>query len=76
MTASHRAVLPSPRPAADVLDLHVVRMGGERAVTAMAAAPVRHVPAALLDALHGSWGTPQELAPARPAQPPLRLVAG
>jgi hypothetical protein len=33
---------------------------------------VRHLPAALLDALQGSWGTPQELLDRR--TPPVRLA--
>jgi hypothetical protein len=49
-------------------------MGGEAAVAAVAEAPVRHLPAALLDALQGSWGTPEELGLV--PQPRLRLVAG
>jgi hypothetical protein len=44
-----------------VVDLAALRRDGERAVAAVAAARVRHLPAELLDALQGSWGTPEEL---------------
>lgn len=77
MTLPRTPALPSPRTAPDVVDLHVLRMGGERALAAMAAAPVRHLPVALLDALHGAWGTPEELGLVRlSAEPRLTLVAG
>ncbi len=65
--------VPLPRASAEVVDLHVRRMGGQDAVTRAAAAPVRHLPAALLDALQGSWGTPEELGLRAPR---VRLVAG
>ena len=74
MTASRTAAVPSQR-SADVVDLHVRRMGGKRVVEAVASAPIRHIPAALLDALQGSWGTPEELGLVR-TERHLRLVAG
>ena len=55
-----------------VVDLATRRAAAQAAVRAVADAPVRHVPAALLDALQGSWGTPQELLAAR--TPPVRLA--
>jgi hypothetical protein len=57
-----------------VLDLEAVRLRNEAVVAELAAAPVRHLPAELLDALMGSWGTPEELRLA--PQRHLRLVAG
>ena len=58
-----------PETSCSVLDLSARRARREQTVTRVASAPVRHLPAALLDALHGSWGTPEELgltpAPAR-----------
>ena len=67
-------LLVAPTSAADdrVVDLAVRRAAAEAAVLAAAAAPVRHLPAALLDALQGSWGTPEELLGA--AQQPVRLA--
>ena len=64
----------SPAPATDdrVVDLATRRAAAEAAVRAVAQAPVRHLPAALLDALQGSWGTPQELLGVRGA--PVRLA--
>jgi hypothetical protein len=44
-----------------VVDLAVRRSSAHAALRAVADAPVRHVPAALLEALQGSWGTPQEV---------------
>ncbi|CAA9318725.1 MAG: hypothetical protein AVDCRST_MAG07-1653 [uncultured Frankineae bacterium] len=44
-----------------VVDLAVRRAAAAAAVRAVAEAPVRHLPAALLDALQGSWGTAEEL---------------
>ena len=66
--------LPTPVPAAEdrVVDLATRRAAAQAAVRAAADAPVRHLPAALLDALQGSWGTPQELLGARTA--PARLA--
>jgi hypothetical protein len=59
--------LPPAASAADgrVVDLATRRAAADAAVRAVAHAPVRHLPAALLDALQGSWGTPQELLGAR-----------
>ena len=59
-----------------LLDLETLRLRNEQVVAQVAAAPVQHLPAALLEALHGSWGTPQELGLAAPAERRLRLVAG
>jgi hypothetical protein len=60
-------------PADDrVVDLGLRRSAAAAAVRAVAEAPVRHLPAAFLDALQGSWGTPQELLGARTA--PVRLA--
>jgi hypothetical protein len=66
--------LPTPDHAPEdrVVDLAVRRAAAEAAVRAVAAAPVRHLPAALLDALQGSWGTPQPLLGTR--TPPVRLA--
>ena len=76
MTASRTGAVPSQRTSCDVIDLHVRRMGGEQAVQVVAKAPIRHIPAALLEALQGSWGSPEQigLAPSRPRH--LHLVAG
>ena len=59
-----------------VVDLEALRLRNERVVTEVAAAPVRHLPAELLEALQGSWGTPEELGLAPAPTPRLRLVAG
>ena len=60
-------------PADDrVVDLATRRAAAQAAVRAVADAPVRHLPAALLDALQGSWGSPEELLGARRA--PVRLA--
>lgn len=56
------------------VDLTARRSASEAAVRAVAAAPVRHLPAALLDALHGSWGTPEEVLGLAPARPTLDLA--
>jgi len=55
--------LPTCAPAEQdrVVDLATRRAAAAAAVRAVAEAPVRHLPAAFLDALHGSWGTPEEL---------------
>ncbi len=67
------ALATPPLPSDDrVVDLGSRRAAAEAAVRAVADAPVRHLPAALLDALQGSWGTPQELLGARTA--PVRLA--
>ena len=69
--------LPRPRRGdADVVDLGARRrdaLAREAARRAAAAAPVRHLPAALLEALQGSWGTPEELGLVR-RTPVLRSV--
>lgn len=59
-----------------LVDLEALRLRSETAVAAVATAPVQHLPAALLEALQGAWGTPEELGLAPAAQPRLRLVAG
>jgi hypothetical protein len=66
--------LPTPAPAPEdrVVDLATRRAAAGAAVRAVADAPVRHLPAALLDALQGSWGTAQELRGTR--VPPVRLA--
>ena len=64
--------LTAPVPEDRVVDLGTRRAAAEAAVRAVADAPVRHLPAALLDALQGSWGTPEELASVIPA--PRRLA--
>jgi len=55
-----------------VVDLQLRRAAAEAAVRVMADAPVRHLPAAFLDALQGSWGTAEELLDTR--APVLRLA--
>ena len=59
-----------------VVDFEALRVRSEDAVAAVAAAPVQHLPPALLEALQGSWGTAEELGLTRAQQPRLRLVAG
>lgn len=76
VTPPRTPLVPFQRDECDVVDLHVLRMGGERAMAAAAAAPVRHLPAALLDALQGSWGTPEQLGLAPMPERHLRVVAG
>ena len=44
-----------------VVDLAARRARAERAIADTAAAPVRFVPDALLEALQGSWGEPDEV---------------
>jgi hypothetical protein len=61
MTASMLAASRSRRRLGVVLDLETVRLRNEAAVAALAAAPVRYLPAELLEALQGSWGAPEEL---------------
>ena len=74
LTALPLRTLPvaAPRDEDRVVDLATRRAAAQAAVRAVAAAPVRHLPAALLDALQGSWGTPDELLGARCA--PVRLA--
>lgn len=55
-----------------VVDLHARRAAAQAAVRSVAGAPVRHLPAAFLDALQGSWGTPDELLGTRTA--PVQLA--
>jgi hypothetical protein len=61
---------------AGVTDLQELRLRNEQVVAEVAAAPVRHLPAALLEALQGSWGTPEELGLAPTPERRLRVVAG
>ena len=59
-----------------VVHLEELRLRNEQVVAKVAAAPVRHLPAELLEALQGSWGTPEELGLAPSTTRHLRLVAG
>ena len=63
------ALLPSTDDR--VVDLAARRRAADAAVRAAAEAPVRHLPAAFLDALQGSWGTPDELLGVRTPAPRL-----
>lgn len=61
-------LVPAPRSCDDAadgrsepVDLAVRRARVDAAVRAAAEAPVQHLSAALLEALQGSWGTPEEL---------------
>ena len=74
MTASSLTAARARRRPAAPVDLEALRVRNEQVVAAVAAAPVQHLPAALLVALQGSWGTPEELRLA--PVPRLRLVAG
>ena len=60
------------RSEAVMVDLTSRRAAADAAVRAAAHAPVRHLTAALLDALQGAWGTPEELLGTAPVR---RLVA-
>ena len=66
--------LPAQRTPTGVVDLGRLRQRGSRAEAAVAAAPVRHLPAALLEALQGTWGSPQELGLAPVAERRLHVV--
>lgn len=72
MTSSTRTAARRRSPAP--VHLESLRLRNAAVVAAVAGAPVRHLPAELLDALLGSWGTPKELG--LTAAPRLRLVAG
>lgn len=61
-----------PFPA--VADLAERRRQAERTAASVAAAPVRFLPAELLEALQGSWGTPEELGVAPARERRLRAV--
>ena len=63
LTALQLAPLPTAPPAVEdrVVDLAARRAATEAAVRAVAEAPVQHLPAALLDALQGSWGTTEQV---------------
>ena len=74
MTTSLRAATRTSRRPALVADLETLRVRNEAVVQAVAAAPVRHLPAELLDALLGSWGTPEDLG--LTPQRRLHVVAG
>ena len=71
----HAGSVPeTPSPGRPVLaDLTAHRARRERLVAATSAAPVRHLPPELLEALMGSWGTPEELG-LRPAHRHLEAV--
>jgi hypothetical protein len=71
-TAVPLTALPTSAADDHVVDLATRRAAAEAAVRAVADAPVRHLPAALLDALQGSWGTPEEVLGLR--APVLRLA--
>ncbi len=73
MTTSTRSARRLARRSGVLLDLETVRVRHEAVVASVAAAPVQHVPAELLDALLGSWGTPEALGLA--PQRHLRVVA-
>ena len=75
-TTSLAAAARTRRRPGVLVDLEALRLRNEQVVAQVAAAPVRHLPAALLEALQGSWGTAEELGLAAPAQRHLRLVAG
>lgn len=74
VTTSTLAAARARRRPGVLLDLETVRLRNEAVVAEVAAAPVRHLPEELLDALLGSWGTPEELGLV--PQRRLRLVAG
>ena len=76
VTPTSLAAGRTSRRSAVLVDLETIRLRNEQVVAQAAAAPVRHLPAALLEALQGSWGTPEELGLAAPAERHLRLVAG
>lgn len=74
---SHSGSVPqTPAPDAVVLDLVAFRDRTGQALAALAAAPVRYVPAELLEALQGAWGLPEELGLAPAPERHLRVVAG
>ena len=73
MTSQCRSRRPR-RPV--VVDLETLRLRNEQVVAKVAAAPVRHLPPELLEALQGSWGTPEELGLTPSTTRRLRLVAG
>ena len=76
VTPTSLPVAPPRRRTAVLFDLEALRLRREQVVVQVAAAPVRHLPAALLEALEGSWGTAEELGLAAPVERRLRLVAG
>lgn len=65
---THCVTAPLRSPDAPV-NLAVWRSRHEAAVRAAAAAPIRYLPAAFVEALQGSWGEASVLEPAR-----VRLV--
>jgi hypothetical protein len=73
VTSTSRSVSSRRRFTVPV-DLEAVRLRSEGVVAEVAAAPVRYVPAALLEALQGSWGTPESLGLVDVPQRHLRLV--
>lgn len=76
VTATSLAPGRARRRCAALVDLEALRLRNEQVVGQVAAAPVRHLPTSLLEALQGSWGTPEELGLAASRHPRLRLVAG
>lgn len=76
VTSTSLATARARRRPAAVVDLEALRLRDEQVVAELAAAAVRHLPAELLEALQGSWGTPEELGLSPSPQPHLRLVAG
>ena len=62
-------------PATDVLDLSLRRRRAARAVREVANAPVRYLPAALLEALQDSWGSPEEVLGTSPTAEQLTATA-
>jgi len=76
VTSTTPAAVPAPRLPADVVDLAERRGRSQRALAKMVAAPIKHVPLELLEALQGSWGTPEELGLVAPPERHLRVVAG
>jgi len=74
VTTTLRSAHRTRRRPAPVADLEALRLRNESMVSAVASAPVRHLPAELLDALLGSWGTPEDLG--LTPQRRLHVVAG
>jgi hypothetical protein len=76
VTTTSSARTRTRRRSAVAVDLEALRLRNEQVVAQVAAAPVRYLPAALLEALQGSWGTAEDLGQAAPVERHLRLVAG
>lgn len=69
-------VTETSRTSAVVIDLAARRTSRDRIVAEQASAPIRFFPAALLVALEGSWGMPEELGLAPTPERHLRVVGG